>query len=49
VDTDNKDDQNSNDTIQAIMVARALFHNKFEGSVKDAPSVVKDHHDKLSK
>jgi hypothetical protein len=31
------------------MVARALFHNKFKGLVKDAPTVIKDHQDKLSK
>jgi hypothetical protein len=31
------------------MVARALFHDKFEGSVKDASSVIKDHQEKLSK
>jgi hypothetical protein len=31
------------------MVARALFHDKFEGSIKNAPTVIKDHQDKLSK
>jgi hypothetical protein len=49
LDTDNKDNQNQDNTIQAIMVARALFHEKYKGSVKDAPSVIKDHQDKLSK
>jgi hypothetical protein len=49
LDTDNKDNQNQDNTIQAIMVARALFHNKLKGSVKDAPTVIKDHQDRLSK
>jgi hypothetical protein len=49
LDTDNKDNKDQDNTIQAIMVARALFHNKFEGSVKNAPTVIKDHQDKLSK
>jgi hypothetical protein len=49
VETDDKINHDSDDTIQAIMVARALFHDKFEESMKDAPLVVKDHHEKLSK
>jgi hypothetical protein len=49
LDTDDKDNEDRNDTIQAIMVARALFHDKFEGSMKNAPTVIKDHQDKLSK
>jgi hypothetical protein len=49
LDTDNKDNEDQEDAIQAIMVARALFHDKFEGSMKNAPTVIKDHQDKLSK
>jgi hypothetical protein len=48
LDIQDKESQDQNNTIQAIMVARALFHNKFEGPVKDAPSVIRDHQEKLS-
>jgi hypothetical protein len=44
------EDNNQQDTtIQAIMVARALFHDKFEGTIKDAPSVVMEHQATLSR
>jgi hypothetical protein len=35
--------------MQAIMVARALFHNKFDGTVKDTPEVIINHKDQLTK
>jgi hypothetical protein len=49
LDTDNKENEDQDNTIQAIMVARALFHNKFEGSVENAPIVIKDHQDNYPK
>jgi hypothetical protein len=35
--------------MQAIMVARALFHDKFDGTVKDTPEVIIKHKDQLTK